>query len=334
MKELLFVFLAYLKKFLKYLLLFLFFAVIFNVVFFLYGLPVYAVWYASFLCIVSGVLFFVFDFYAYQKRHDAVLNQRHSITLGTRGLPEASELIERDYQLLLETLFDFFAQRELKSENAKKEMLDYYTLWAHQIKTPIAAMSLLLQTEQCNSAQMAMELFKTEKYVGMVLQYLKIESLSSDLVLKEYSLEEIVKTAVREYSVFFIHKKISLSMEIGDVTVLTDKKWLLFVLEQILSNALKYTNRGKISVYMDVSNKKTLVIEDTGIGISQEDISRIFERGFTGLNGRMNQKSTGIGLYLCKQICSKLSHTITASSVVGKGTKIMLSVSRASTFIE
>jgi len=123
-------------------------------------------------------------------------------------------------------------------------------------------------------------------------------------------------------------KKISLDLQEMDTLVVTDEKWLVFVLKQILSNALKYTPAGrKISIYMDINFVKTLVIEDTGIGISAEDLPRIMERGFTGYNGRMDKKATGIGLYLTRQILDRLNHEITIESVSGQGTKVYINLS-------
>lgn len=175
---------------------------------------------------------------------------------------------------------------------------------------------------------MKMELFKTEQYVEMVLSYLRMGDMSSDLSLQWYSIDDIVRQAVRKYSQLFILKKIHLSYQKCEGMVLTDEKWFLLVLEQLLSNALKYTGQGTISIYMEPGPEEVLVIEDTGIGIQAEDLPRIFEKGFTGYNGRKDKKSTGIGLYLCKSICDKLNHGLTAESEVGRGTKIRLYLHR------
>ena len=143
-------------------------------------------------------------------------------------------------------------------------------------------------------------------------------------MIKRYPLDDIVKQAIRKYAKSFIRKKIRLNYKDLNFNVLTDEKWLVFVVEQLLSNALKYTNEGHISIYLDDHLPNTLVIADTGIGIEQEDLPRVFEKGFTGYIGRTDKKSTGIGLYLCKQILNKLSHTITIESQVGKGTKVKI----------
>ena len=208
-------------------------------------------------------------------------------------------------------------------------MLDYYSMWAHQIKTPIAAMNLLLQTEKEEHpvlvSELEMELFKIQQYVEMVLTYLRMEDMSADLSFAVCDLDTVIRQVVRKYSKMFILKKITLVYEPIQETVLTDEKWLSFVLEQLLSNALKYTENGSVHIY---KKGQILVVEDTGIGIREEDLPRIFERGFTGYNGRNDKKSTGIGLYLCKSVMDKLQHGLWLESEAGKGTRACMDLSR------
>ena len=170
-------------------------------------------------------------------------------------------------------------------------------------------------------SDMKMELFKIEQYVEMALNYLRVEDISSDLSFKQYAVDDMVRQVIRKYAKIFISKKIKMNFKPTGRYIVTDDKWFVFVLEQLISNALKYTKKGQISIYM---KEKSLVIEDTGIGIPAEDLPRIFEKGFTGYNGRENKKSTGIGPYLCKNIMDKLQWNITVDSEVGSGTKIYL----------
>ena len=177
-----------------------------------------------------------------------------------------------------------------------------------------------------DNCELSAELQKIEGYAQMVLSYLRLESDSTDYIIRKYSLDKIIKQAVRKYSSQFIRKKIRLKYQSIDVNVLTDEKWLLFVVEQILSNALKYTNSGgEISIYLKPG--QVLCIKDSGIGIASDDLPRIFEKGFTGYNGRTDKKASGIGLYLCRRICTKLGHQITATSESGIGTEITLDLS-------
>lgn len=309
------------------------FLCIFLVVFILYNIEISAVWYSLFLCFCFLLVFFIVDFYSYYQKHTVLNALKNYVITEIKDLPKSVDIIEKDYHELLYILHNHIIMLEIQINNTKSEMADYYTLWAHQIKTPISAMDLLLQSG-LGSREMKLELFKIEKYVEMALQYLKLENISSDMVLKKYKLKDIVNQAVKQYSLFFIQKKIKLNIKSFECDVITDKKWLLFVLEQIISNALKYTYSGIITIYMDYSGSKTLVIEDTGIGISKEDLPRIFEKGFTGGNGRIYQKSTGLGLYLCRSVLKHLSYDISITSEIGKGTKVFINLYHEKYIIE
>lgn len=325
-----FIFYAYLKSRFKVMAAFILFIAIFTLVYALYHLPLDPILYSIELVMVLVIIFGSLDFFKFYQKHQRLAALMNGITAGVGELPNPGDLLEADYQALIKSLAVSRAELISQFDNKQAEMVDYYSLWAHQIKTPISALGLLLQTEEEKSQRTNdyhQELFKIEQYVELVLQYLRMESMSADLILHEYELLAIIRQAVKKYSVIFINKKINLELEEINCTVITDEKWLVFVLEQIISNALKYTNQGKISIYMDQHEEKSLIIEDTGVGIREEDIQRIFDRGFTGYNGRMDKKSTGIGLYLCQQVSNKLSHAITVSSELGKGTQVKIDLS-------
>lgn len=324
------VFFCYLKSRGKTLAAFAVFALIFAAVYALYGLPWEPFTYSFLLVSVLALLLAGMDFYAFSKKHRQLTETLSTLDAGLDTLPPAQNLAEEDYQRLLSALFERARELSSRMDGRLSEMTDYYTLWAHQIKTPIAAMHLLLEGELSPALRKELEqqLFQIEQYVEMVLHYLRLESMSSDLVLGEYDLARIVRQAVKKYSIVFIHKKIHVELGRLEGSVLTDEKWLTFVLEQLLSNSLKYTRPGGvISIFLAPGSPQTLVIRDTGIGIRPEDIPRIFERGFTGYNGRMDKKSTGIGLYLCRRILQKLRHTITITSQPGEGTTVRLGLS-------
>ena len=156
----------------------------------------------------------------------------------------------------------------------------------------------------------------------MVLMFFRLNSESTDYVIGESDLDTIVKQAVKKFAGEFIERRLTLVYEPLHTTVITDEKWISFVIEQILSNALKYTPSGNITIAME--QEKELCIRDTGIGIASEDLPRIFENGYTGYNGRTDKKASGIGLYLCRRICTNLGHGIKAESVVGEGTVIRI----------
>ena len=211
-------------------------------------------------------------------------------------------------------------------------MVDDYTKLEQQIKTPIASMHLILQKQDSeDSRRLRMELMRVEQYVEMVLCFLRLDSDSTDYVLKEYRLDDIIRPAIRKFAPQFIMKKLALVYDTIDRRVLTDEKWLGFVVEQVLSNAVKYTESGKVKISCEGSK---IIISDTGIGIAAEDLPRIFDKGYTGFNGRMDRRASGIGLYLCRRICNNLGHSITAESVPGQGTTIAIELEREKLEVE
>lgn len=298
---------------------------IFIGVFYLYSLPLESVLYATLLAGLFTLIVLVIHFIKFYNHHMILKRLKNNIAISEYTFPDTINIIEKDYQELIKEI-DIKRTEFINEKNKSySDMVDYYTIWAHQIKTPIAAMSLILQSSKSEiNDELLEQLFKIEQYVEMVLQYIRLENMNSDFMFKKYPLDNIIKQSVRKYSKLFIRKKIKLNYEDLNCEVLTDEKWIEFAVEQIISNSLKYTNSGEISIYMDEGLPDTLVLEDTGIGIQEEDLPRVFEKGFTGYNGRADKKSTGIGLYLCKQIINKLHHTINIESKVGKGTRVKI----------
>lgn len=321
----------YLRQIWKTAVLYLVFGGIFAGILLLYGIHPEPVLYALALCGFIGIVCFLFGFWSFREKQKAFLELERNLdvirTGGASFLPGGS--LEDQYKRLIQELEDEFRSLDRERRRDYEEMKDYYTMWAHQIKTPIAAMRLLLREQEGGEAELLKtELFKVEQYVEMALGYVRAEHISSDLAVERCSLDEIIRGAVRKYARLFIMEKISLDYEPVEEEVLTDRKWLSFVLEQILSNAVKYTRKGTVSIYMDSEQEKTLVIQDTGMGIRKEDLPRVFERGFTGCNGREEQHSTGIGLYSARRIMDKLGHKIRIESEEGEGTRVFLDLSR------
>lgn len=300
------------------------YAAIFLIAFILYGVPVGAVLYPAVVCLVLAAIFFFFDAQKTKKRHDQLQALLAMPEDRVRHLPDAESVEEQDYIALLDTLQQEKEAVQAKMERSYRDMVDYYTLWAHQIKTPIASMRLTLQNEDSDTARQLMEeLQRIEQYVEMVLVFLRLDSDSTDYVFREIDLDRLLHDVVRKFSTQFIRRKIRLSYEPLGVKVLTDEKWLSFVVEQVLSNALKYTPAGG-TITLSLQKPLTLCIKDTGIGIAPEDLPRVFEKGYTGYNGRTDKKASGIGLYLCRRICRNLGHTITAVSPKEGGTQIQI----------
>ncbi len=293
------------------------------IVFALYQLPVYATGYAALLCGTLTLVWLAVDFLSYLHRHRQMEALKAEIDTSLAHLPQPHDLIESDWCEIVSALDAAKRTVQADSDKRYRSTVDYFTVWAHQIKTPIAAMRLLLQ--ECDDADgraLNEELLRIEQYVDMVLGYLRLDSDSTDFVLRRCDLDAVVRQCVRKYASLFIRKKLRLDYQPMQCTVLTDEKWLAFVIEQILSNALKYTSSGTVTIRLEAP--ATLVIADTGIGIAPDELPRVFEQGFTGCNGRRDKQATGIGLYLCKRILTQLGHGIEISSAPGQGTQVRL----------
>lgn len=311
---------------------------IFAFTFWMYGITVAAVLYPALVCMVIMAAAFATmacSEYGKWKNMQEILQRavgddsefvKILDTAEIRKQVNTTDEIENELLEIIERLKNG-GMRLNDSMNMKySDMVDYYTMWVHQIKTPIASMHLILQKEDSeDSRRLRAELFRVEQYVQMVLCFLRLDSDFTDYVIKEYRVDDIIRPAVRRLAPQFIMKKLALEYEQTDEVALTDEKWLSFVVEQILSNAVKYTSSGSISIKCDGDR---LVISDTGIGIAAEDLPRIFDKGYTGFNGRADRKASGIGLYLCRRICDNLGHSIKVESVAGHGTTIIIGLER------
>lgn len=306
---------------------------IFTLTFWLYHLPVGAVLYPTTVCTVLGLVLLVIDFRRVLTKHQKLERIRTLSDAIGENLPEIEGLEDEDYQQIIRLLHEEQTRFHTDTARRYEEMVDYYTIWAHQIKTPIASMRLTLQNEDSAlSRKLSGDLFRIEQYVQMVLMFLRLDSDSTDYVIREHDLDSIIRQAVRKFAGEFIARKIQLVYKPVNTTVVTDEKWLSFVIEQVLSNALKYTPSGSITITLE--SPKTLCIRDTGMGIAPEDLPRIFEKGYTGYHGRADKKASGIGLYLCKRICNNLGHTITARSTVDVGTIIDIDLTQTKLEVE
>lgn len=306
---------------------FVLFLFLFLGVFSLYNLELEAVFYAFGLCAIIGTVIFLFHYYFFYRKHKLLCRMDFDSMEWKNKVNEEKNLIEQDYQKIIVHLLQVNKDANTKWNTERNDSIDYYTTWVHQIKTPIALMRLILQSEDTREHQeLLSELFRVEQYVEMVLCYFRLDSSSSDFLFMKYSLDQMIRQSIRKYAGQFVRNKIKLIYKGTDVQILTDEKWFCFILEQLLSNAIKYTQGGTVKI--ELNDENILSISDTGIGISPEDLPRIFEKGFTGYNGRANKKATGIGLYLCKQAADKLSHSINVSSQIGKGTTFFIDLNQ------
>ena len=322
-------FLRYLQSKLGAILLFLAFGAVLAFSFVLYRLPAEAVLYPAALCVLLGIIVLLLDFFRVRRRHE-VLRDLKEIDA---ELPEVRDIEAEDYREIVRLLREANREARTRSETDMAAMVDYYTLWVHQIKTPIAAMRLRLQDEDSElSRALLSDLGRIERYVSMVLTYLRLENGATDYVIKETDLDSVIRPVLRQFAGEFISRKLKLDYTPADRKVLTDGKWLSFVVEQVLSNALKYTPSGSVSISME--DPATLVVRDTGIGIPPEDLPRVFERNYTGLAGRADTRASGIGLSLCKSVCDRLGHTISIESTPGEGTSVRIDLSARKLEIE
>ena len=316
-------FLTYLRRHLLQMVLLLAAAVIFAGVLYLYRTPPEAAFYAALLTAFPGGCFFLVGFFRYVRRHQRLQGLLAQGFWSMDQLPSCRDLTEEDYQQMLEDLTIRLRRSQEALDNAQAEMRDYYTLWAHQIKTPLAAMDLILQEEDGEQArELRAQLLQTEQYVEMVLAFVRSTADTTDFLIRRCTLEDLVRPSVRRLAPLFIRKDIHL--ELGDlsVQVVTDEKWLCFVLEQILSNALKYTPKG--GTIFITAQGMALTVRDNGVGITPEDLPRVWEKGYTGRNGRADKRSTGIGLYLCRKVLGRLGHQIDIASRLGEGTAVTI----------
>lgn len=320
---------SYLKKNIKVYILFVVFIAIFFIMFYLYNLPLEALIYTGSFCFLASVIASFSDFVNYRESYKKLKFLEKNILNDLEDLPKSLDIRIDYYHKIIEKLYEELEKLTQENQQKNTDMVDYYSMWVHQIKTPIAAMNFLLDNEEIDRKILQQELFKIERYVEMVLTYIRLDSISSDYVITKINLDEVVKDSVKKYATIFINKKIKLNYVSHETMVISDKKWLSFAFEQILGNSVKYSGTGGEITIETCENK--LVIEDNGMGIKEEDLPRIFEKGFTGFNGRYEKKSSGLGLYLCKKTLDKLGHHIEISSKVGEGTRIEITFPKEDT---
>lgn len=288
---------------------------VFTLFLILYGVPAEAVVYAVLISLAITAAAAVWDFLKFRARCRLLSELQSEILYTLERLPAPDSELELGYHELLETLFLEKSAVISKADKRYEDSSDYFAMWAHRIKTPITAMSLALQSSEApEKDELSEELQSIEQYVEMALYYVHLDNDENDFVIKKHSLDDIVRQAVRRFSRQFIRRKLALVYEPLETDVLTDERLLVFVIGQLISNALKYTKQGSVTIELEEPNVPILLIRDTGIGIAAEDLPRVFERGFTGGNGRIDKRATGIGLYLCKRICERLGHEISARS--------------------
>lgn len=367
---------AYFLENIRWLAVILFIALVMTATMLLNSIPFYEIGYGMLLCGFVAVVALLVG-YGRHRESFRLLEQMQENIVAAPGEMKAPEyMYERQYQACINLVVQEKDRLQREMTNRQQELSEYYSMWVHQIKTPIAALKLLIDEEMqeemsacldaddmekndmrvTNVRQKQNELFRIEQYVDMALQYTRLGAQTNDFVFERVLLDEAVKPSIHKYARLFIQKQLRLTYVPQDITAVTDKKWLGFVIDQLLSNAVKYTKEGGITIEVFMSAKLQtgnncevqtkeeykhwyeqksdtgegankvhivhIIIEDTGIGIGADDLPRVCEMGYTGYNGHADKYSTGIGLYLCKAILDKLGHRFVITSEQGRGTRV------------
>lgn len=290
-------------------------------VFALYNVFIEPFIYAAVISFIFLAIYIIVSCFREKQRSNDRRHTLNAILSEWQDLPESDSAAEEDYHDMIDVLGRQLEKIQTESLTERQDMIDYYTAWVHQIKTPIAVMRLKLSEDTPEHHALRVELTRIEQYAEMALQYIRIGSGTNDLVIREHNLDDLIKPSVRKLAPQFVEKKLKLTYEPLEETIITDEKWFSCIMDQFLSNAVKYTNQGGITIKLEDG---LLKVSDTGIGIASEDLPRIFEKGYTGINGRMNQHASGLGLYLAQKAANLLAISIKAESKVGEGSTFIL----------
>ena len=317
-------FFSYLRRKCAYVLAIVIFAAIFAVVFYLYDIKgaAEATLYASALCLFVLGVFALCGYFSWRRRLLTIRDLQKNAALRLHELPPPRDALEEAYQALIRSLADENAAISRKRDAEYDDLSAYYALWTHQIKSPLAALSLMLTGDDEKTRAIAAQTFRIEQYVEMAMAYLRTDSHSTDFVIRRVDLESCVRASVKKYAPLFLRSRVAVRVEGETALVLSDEKWLCFMIEQILSNAIKYTNPGGcVTIAM---RRESVSIADNGVGIAPQDLPRVFDRGFTGENGRLDKRATGVGLYLVSRTARRLGHRVSIESASGVGTTVTI----------
>ncbi len=311
---------AYCKKRLSLLLFMLAAFLLYPLLHALYGESARPALYGDMILFCSLLVYVVFDYIAFRRRRKTLAALRKHLSETPGDYPRPADALEADYQTLVEALYRNWEDSRRALVSARKAQSAYFAMWVHQMKTPLAAIRLALQPDEDARAVIEQEVFSVERYADMALQFARLEVMQDDLLIHDIALAPVVRACVRKFAPFFIHK--GLTVTIGDLpqSVPSDEKWLAFILEQALSNAVKYTDAGGVTILYEHG---ALVITDTGRGVPKEDLPRLFDRGFTGGAGRRDPRATGLGLQMARRVADGLGVSLSIESEWGKGTRFI-----------
>lgn len=291
------------------------FIFVISLTFYLRGLPMRTFWASLLFGVTVLILFGGYDYYLFRRRH----NERIQEVVPQVDLKPQSQT-EKDMLKLLEEQKNYYEQKISRVQQFDENLTDVVSMWSHQMKVPLSVLDLMGQTGDFTVDELKEQTFQLENYLDMLLHYLRLNHEQTDYRFTKVILKPLVQALVRKLAPLFIKKGLSVAVD-GEATWTTDEKWLSFALEQIIGNAVKYTQEGKVTIYI---SPQVIQISDTGIGILKEDLPRLFEHGFTGYNGRRDKKATGLGFFLVKEVADRLSLTIHVASEIDKGTTVTI----------
>ncbi|HEM3582155.1 TPA: sensor histidine kinase [Streptococcus suis] len=287
----------------------------FILLFFLYQLPTEFLQNALLLSLTLLILLTVGLFWKFHNRMRALEDYVHE-----EALPLLNKPVDLAYLNLIEAEKEATREQLLVYKSREEDLQAMVKMWSHQMKVPLAALSLMSQTDNLNQKDVDHQLLRLDNYMANLLNYLKLTNHTSDFRFEQVEVREVVVDLVKKYRNQFLQKDISVTID-GNWLLKTDRKWLSFALSQIIDNALKYNKTGgKVAIELNGG----ISISDTGIGILAEDIPRLFDEGFTGFNGREHQKATGFGLYLTKRVLNQLELAISVESQLEIGTTVSI----------
>jgi signal transduction histidine kinase len=286
---------------------------------------IFIIWFAPF------ITYILMDFIKKRKYYDELIGICEN--LDKKYL--LSEVIEKPKNIEEQIIYDILKDTNHSMrdninyyKNMQDDYKEYIETWVHEIKTPIASTMLFIENNADTiPSQIKSEIQKIEGYVEQVLYYSRSNDVNKDYIVKEFNLENIIRKVIRKNAKDCISKRISIDVKNIDNIVYSDPKWIEFIINQILINSIKYSKSENPNIKIDSKlnkNNIVLTIKDNGVGISEKDVNRVFEKGFTGENGRQYSKSTGIGLYLCKKLCNKLGLNIHLTSKKHEGTTVSI----------
>ncbi|MCB2829590.1 sensor histidine kinase [Streptococcus dysgalactiae] len=290
---------------------------IYWLVFYLYRLPMHYFLTANIISLTTLGLISLWKYYQFKTKTKNLQEFIYVTDLDSLTLPS-----DKVYHSLIIKLNEEASKKLLQQRNQQKNTESLIKMWSHQMKLPLSALSLMVQTQSTDVKKYQQQVFRLEKYLNNLLSYLKFKQHHDDFRFQMVSVREIISSIVKESRYLCIAKELSVTIQ-GNCQLKTDKKWLRFALMQLIDNAIKYSTKGgNITITL---SSKSIIISDNGIGILSEDLPRLFDEGFTGFNGHEHQKATGLGLYMTKEILDQLNLDIKVNSLIGEGTQVIIS---------